>query len=219
MPRPLPVSNLDSRDPIQAHISRAATALRRIHQAPLCFGEVNIVAVASIEADVVAVASIVNIVAVVGVVNIVAVASIEVNIAAVASGVEVKLGIAGFVGDNPVARPGTGNHDTGFEERTRHYIVVNAGGTFDHIGIRDPEVHHQEAKGRPDSGYQGAVGHSWMGCCTGPTATIPNLVPFHLEGAEVNGNHWQGKPHCQCYQSQLAGVHRLYSFSVHNIGK
>jgi len=174
MPRPLPVSNLDSRTPIQAHISRDATALRQtshgIHQAPLCFGEVNIVAVASIEVSVVAAASIeVSVVAaasievsvaaaasmeanIVVVAVAVAVASIEVNIAAVACGVEVKLGIAGFVGDNPVARPGTRNHDTGFEQQHVEWVVVNVGGTFDHIGIRDPEVHHQEAKGRPDSG-------------------------------------------------------------------
>jgi len=121
---------------------------------------VNIVAVASIEVSVVAAASIeVSVAAaasmeanIVVVAVAVAVASIEVNIAAVACGVEVKLGIAGFVGDNPVARPGTRNHDTGFEQQHVEWVVVNVGGTFDHIGIRDPKVHHQEAKGRPDSG-------------------------------------------------------------------
>jgi len=120
----------------------------------------NMVAVA---VDMVAVA--VNVVAVA--VNVVAVV---VDIAAEASGVEGML-VAGFVEDNLVAYPGTGDHDTGFEERTYKVVLrrvaVEVGGTVDHIRvqIREPEAHHQEVdtqaedrallerKRRPDSGY------------------------------------------------------------------
>jgi len=122
-------------------------------------------------------------------VNIVAVAGIGVNVAAVASGGEGVFGVAGFVVDSPVACPGAGNRDTGFEEHTQYYvewIVVDVGGTFDHIGVRDPEVHHQEAnntvlerEGRPDSGCQrtvGPVGQGWVGCCTLPVATLRGIM-------------------------------------------
>ncbi|KAH9962992.1 hypothetical protein BC827DRAFT_1196321 [Russula dissimulans] len=96
--------------------------------------------------------------------------AVVMNIAAEASGVE-GMFVAGFVEDNFVACPGTGNHDTRVEECTYktvlRRVVVEVGGTVDHIRvqIREPEVQHQEVdtqakngallerKRKPDSVY------------------------------------------------------------------
>jgi len=79
---------------------------------------------------------------------------------------EPEVAIAWFLGDSPVACPGMGGQNTGFEQWAPYHIeieieqfVVDVGRVFDYVRIRDLEVHHQDnrsvldQKDRPDPGY------------------------------------------------------------------
>jgi len=113
-------------------------------------------------------------------VDIVAVVSIEVNIVAVAGSVEDNLVGCPGTENHDTGFEQRSQYYIEIDRLVVDIVDVERGIHDPKVHHQNRSV--LERKGTTDSGYWravGPVGYEWMGCCTGTMAVIPNLAPFH----------------------------------------